>query len=378
VEGYAFALRRSVLAAMGWFDERFEGAYCEDSDFGLRARQAGLRLGLVPGAVYHYGSVTTRKTMDVDARSRQNAARLRAKYGVGRAGASVLIVRQGARGDLLMLALALRSFVRTHPGLRVEVRCAPECAYLFEGNPDVALAAERTAYAQTFDLNRAYEDAEESGVWKHPVEHFCAALGVPVLRARYPLYLSEGSRARATYWLSRLAPARPRVGVGLRSAARPMSSWRETRWLALVRACPEVDFILLDPERNPPFDNEVGGRQAAPELFTAPNVLNLTGQTRDLKEVGAVLERCQACVSVDTAILHVANAVGCPVVGLFAGLPPAARLPLAGEAVGLAGSALCYPCTYPARCPPGLARHCLDGIEPADVIAALRQQWAGG
>jgi ADP-heptose:LPS heptosyltransferase len=314
--------------------------------------------------------------MDVDARSRQNTARLRAKYGVGQAESSILVVRRGARGDLLMLALALRSFARTHPGLRVEVQCAPECAYLLEGNPDVALASGGTPYAQIFDLNRAYEDAEEVGIWKHPVEHFCAALGVPVLREPYPVYLSEEPRVRAAYWLSRLDPTRPRVG--LRSATRPMSSWRETRWLALVRTCPEIDFILLDPERNPSLDNEVGAWRPAPELFTEPNVLNLTGQTRDLKGVGAVLEQCQACVSVDTAILHVANAVGCPVVGLFAGLPPAARLPLAGEAVGLAGSAPCYPCTYPTRCPPGLARHCLDGIEPADVIAALRPQLAGG
>jgi ADP-heptose:LPS heptosyltransferase len=315
--------------------------------------------------------------MDVDARSRQNAARLRAKYGVGQAGASVLVVRQGARGDLLMLALALRSFVRTHPGLRVEVRCAPECAYILEGNPDVALASGRTAYAQTFDLSRAYEDAEESGVWKHPVEHFCAALGVPVLRERYPLYLFEGHRARAAHWLSRLDPARPRVGVGLRSVTRPMSSWRETRWLALVRACPEINFILLDAERNPSVDNEVSEWGPAPELFTEPNVLNLTGQTRDLKEVGAVLEQCQTCVSVDTAILHVAHAVGCPVVGLFAGLPPAARLPLAGEAVGLAGSAPCYPCTYPTRCPPDRTRHCLDGIEPEEVAEVLQRKLAG-
>ena len=47
--GTLMALRRSCLAEIGLFDERFF-SYCEEADLGVRARRAGWAVGLVRGA----------------------------------------------------------------------------------------------------------------------------------------------------------------------------------------------------------------------------------------------------------------------------------------------------------------------------------------
>lgn len=57
----AAAYRRSALAEVGLFDERFE-SYLEDVDLGIRAQLAGYRCLYVPDAViYHRGSATARR-----------------------------------------------------------------------------------------------------------------------------------------------------------------------------------------------------------------------------------------------------------------------------------------------------------------------------
>lgn len=62
VTGAAFAVRKSVLEAIGYFDEGFYPAYFEEADLCLRARQAGYKVLYVPDAVaIHHESVTTGK-----------------------------------------------------------------------------------------------------------------------------------------------------------------------------------------------------------------------------------------------------------------------------------------------------------------------------
>jgi GT2 family glycosyltransferase len=59
VTGALFAVRRSVLAEIGAFDEGFYPAYFEETDLCRRARQAGYRVLYVPAAVaIHHESVT--------------------------------------------------------------------------------------------------------------------------------------------------------------------------------------------------------------------------------------------------------------------------------------------------------------------------------
>jgi heptosyltransferase-2 len=113
-------------------------------------------------------------------------------------------------------------------------------------------------------------------------------------------------------------------------------------------------------------------------------VVNLAGRTT-LPELGAVLARCGVLLTNDSGAMHVAAAVGAPVVAVFGPTDPAATGPL-GRAAILRHPVACSPCRY-RECPIG--HPCMDGVTPAAVVAAARAllaapdpppeaRWVGG
>lgn len=59
MNGYeAFALRREVVKTVGWFDEDFHPAYCEDNDYQRRADLAGIDSAWIEPPFRHVGSAT--------------------------------------------------------------------------------------------------------------------------------------------------------------------------------------------------------------------------------------------------------------------------------------------------------------------------------
>ena len=53
-----FAVSQRAIQTIGWFDERFCPAYCEDNDFVYRARLLGIEPHFELGHFAHYGSAT--------------------------------------------------------------------------------------------------------------------------------------------------------------------------------------------------------------------------------------------------------------------------------------------------------------------------------
>jgi GT2 family glycosyltransferase len=62
--GYsAFAINEHVVEAVGWFDEAYHPAYCEDTDFNWRCERLGIHPSEVPGTSRHLGSQTIGSSM---------------------------------------------------------------------------------------------------------------------------------------------------------------------------------------------------------------------------------------------------------------------------------------------------------------------------
>lgn len=59
LQSCALMIRRSVLNAVGGFDERFAPIYFDDLDFCSRTRRAGFRIQTVPEAVFRHGASQT-------------------------------------------------------------------------------------------------------------------------------------------------------------------------------------------------------------------------------------------------------------------------------------------------------------------------------
>jgi 3-deoxy-D-manno-octulosonic-acid transferase/heptosyltransferase-1 len=73
------------------------------------------------------------------------------------------------------------------------------------------------------------------------------------------------------------------------------------------------------------------------------NPLNLTGQT-NLKELAYLYSRCQLLVSTDTGPMHIAAAMGCPVVALFGPTAPSRTGPYGQGHAVIRQEMACSPC----------------------------------
>jgi heptosyltransferase-2 len=115
----------------------------------------------------------------------------------------------------------------------------------------------------------------------------------------------------------------------------------------------------------------------------APLAAQVTGATDraasaagrlDLQAVGALVQRARVVVSGDTAAMHIATAVGTPVVALFG---PTVRqfgfFPYRARARVLERALPCRPCSSKGgpRCPLG-HHHCLSEITGEEVLAQVK------
>jgi heptosyltransferase-2 len=106
--------------------------------------------------------------------------------------------------------------------------------------------------------------------------------------------------------------------------------------------------------------------QSALDPAVRAAVVDLVGRT-DLATLMAVLGRCAVVVANDSGAMHVASAVGRPVIAIFGPTDERATAPL-GPHTLVRHDVFCRPCLLRA-CP--IDHRCLRGIAAADVVAAV-------
>lgn len=97
-------------------------------------------------------------------------------------------------------------------------------------------------------------------------------------------------------------------------------------------------------------------------------VVNLAGHTR-LEQAVDLLSAAHAVVSNDSGLMHIAAAVGCPLVVVYGSTSPAFTPPLADAVRVLQIPVDCGPC-FQRECPLGHLK-CLETLYPEQVLAAL-------
>lgn len=145
------------------------------------------------------------------------------------------------------------------------------------------------------------------------------------------------------------------------------ASWESKLWfpeptaaVADGLAAHGIETVLLGG----PDDAEFAA--AAASAARAP-VLNLTGRT-GLRDLIGIFRRARAAFGPDSGPMHIAAAVGTPVVSVWGATNPARSAPWNNEAGIIRGEAPCSPC-YRRRCPIG--RLCMQHIAPQTVIRAV-------
>jgi len=98
-------------------------------------------------------------------------------------------------------------------------------------------------------------------------------------------------------------------------------------------------------------------------------VINLAGKS-ELDELGGLISLCRGFVANDSGPLHLAAAIGIPVIGLFGSSNPAATAPRGENVRTIFKNIPCSPCLK-AVCPSDF--QCMISITPEDVYSQLEQ-----
>ena len=182
--------------------------------------------------------------------------------------------------------------------------------------------------------------------------------------ARPQIHIPESAReiTRAISGLgSRLVALHPGV-----SEFGAIKSWAPERFAALAQRLHEERGSRCLVTWGP------GERELAEQVVAASQgAAALAPETRSLVELAALYEACDVVVSGDTGPLHLAAALGVPVVGLYGPKDPAVYGPLDGR-TGVASATVwknvhCSPCKL-RRCNNVI---CMPAIQVSDVAEAI-------
>lgn len=181
------------------------------------------------------------------------------------------------------------------------------------------------------------------------------------------LFISPAAEARAEEWLARsgLDPSLPLVTLAP-GAAHATKRWPIRHWRALAEALAERGYGMV-------VVGAGSDRVAAAEIVTAaPGAVASAAGELDLQASGALVRRGRVMVAGDTGPMHLATAVGRPVVALFGPTVEAfGFFPYRATARVLQLDLTCRPCSSKGgpRCPLG-HHQCLEGILPDPVLSA--------
>ena len=185
-----------------------------------------------------------------------------------------------------------------------------------------------------------------------------------------PLRVLDEDRQRAMQRILE-AGARPnamRIAVGAGASYGAAKCWPPDRFrqaLNEIVSQVDADVVLFGTPQELAISTAITrGLQRAP--------IDLTGKT-SLRELPALLSQCQVFLGNDSGAMHVAAAVGLPVVAVFGPTDPSETAPVTPRASIVQQKPYCSPCFL--RCCPTDHR-CMLTISPAMVATALRHQFS--
>ena len=221
------------------------------------------------------------------------------------------------------------------------------------------------------------ERLPNTGANCHLVDDLAASCGLTIT-ARQPLLHPSASLIRRT----RIAYGLPKARIGNRliigingGPSWPVRSWDVAKWQTLINKIhAEYDTVIIQFGANKgdgfsEYDNLTGAHFVGSDLKS--------------ERLVALIALCDVLVSIDSGPVHIAGAVGTPVVGLFGSVDPNYRLPPKSPGIGLVGDVPCLFCHHKTPlghwhtgCPNGIL--CMKKLADQTVFEAVKYFIANG
>ena len=180
----------------------------------------------------------------------------------------------------------------------------------------------------------------ESGAMLHLVDDLASSCQITLINRQPHLYPSEQLivKTREKYGLSK-----KKIGKKLLIAINggptwPVRMWETFKWQRLINHIHlKYDAVILLFGQTPP------GKSS--DLERLEGVFSLFNQLAP-EEIVALISICDMVVAIDSGPVHLAGAVGTPVIGLFGALNPLFRLPPDSPSIGLSSDMNCRFCNH--------------------------------
>lgn len=329
---------------------------------------------------------------------------------------NILIIKPGAIGDLLQLSPVIRALRNKYPTARITVMVGTKLsADLFRYHPDVAevLLFERhgvhrswrallqlwqTLHGKRYDLVLNFQRSnlktwllasasfpckvlvynKSSSRNVHAVVNYLETLtGIGIkpsdAKQQLELYLSEESIKFAhDLFCSNGFAGKPVIALNP-GASHPVNRWSTAQFAALTDMIRnELNAAVIIVGGN---DDTTLAQEIAAQTVSQP--LIFTGRTSIL-QLGALLKESDLLVSGDTGPMHMATAVGTPVVALFGAADPARTGPVgSGHRVLQAHDVECVPCRS-RKCSNNNYLECMERITVDEVFKAIKSMLEQG
>jgi heptosyltransferase II len=180
------------------------------------------------------------------------------------------------------------------------------------------------------------------------------------------LRVPDANRQRAAQILLE-AGSRPhaaRIAVGAGASYGSAKCWPPDRFAKALNSLlshADADIILFGTTGELPVSAAINA-----ELQRHP--INLTGKT-SIADLPALLSQCHLFLGNDSGAMHVAAAVGLPVVAVFGPTDPQGTAPVTPHLTIVQQKPYCSPC-FLRRCPTD--HRCMTAVTPAMVESALQ------
>jgi len=278
---------------------------------------------------------------------------------------------------------------RRHPGKLVVFITAPiwREVVTLSGAADLVYANKWWIYPFTFPtsvkvfglVDRTYnpqttgERSSASGTSTHLIDDLAASCGLTV-KARLPKLCPSPGLIEKTRTRYGLDPQRTgdRLLIGINPGPNwRIKEWEASKWQMLINKLhSEYDAVIIQ------FGTNKG--DGSSEYDNLTGVKSLASRLKG-EELAALVAISDLIISIDSGPVHVAGAVGTPVIGLFGPLDPASVLPpeSLAPAIGLFSDVPCLFCHNRTPvihwfdgCPNGIA--CMKKLDCETVFRAVK------
>ena len=185
------------------------------------------------------------------------------------------------------------------------------------------------------------------------------------------LNVPEQSRRHAAEFLlaSGARPAAMRIAVGAGASYGSAKCWPPDRFAEVLKHLQQqidADVILFGTAAEASVSAAIASGMRRPPI-------DLSGETA-VADLPALLSQCHLFIGNDSGAMHVAAAVGLPVVAVFGPTDPHGTAPVTPRCTIVQQKPYCSPC-FLRRCPTD--HRCMTAVEPFMVESAARH-WLSG